>query len=343
MTEQTTRLATIWRTLADLRGTLLLLTLLTVGCGPTSFLITPVPARQGLDERIVISESPWTLNRVALIDVDGVLINARPSSLIGPAGDNPVSVFTEKLKRAAEDDRVKAIVLRINSPGGTVTATDLMYNELQRVRQQTGKPVVACMLDVAASGGYYLACAADRIYAYPTTVTGSIGVIMILPELSGTMRKIGVDVNVIKSGELKDMGSLFREMDPTERAVFQKLVDGMYERFVGVVEKGRGNIGPDGVRQLADGRVYLGPEAAELGLVDEVGTLREAIAGAKQLAGLESKPVKVVRYVQPIAYRPNIYSRTASPPEQVNVIHVELPEWLTGPAPQLLYVWAPGW
>ena len=137
--------------------------------------------------------------------------------------------------RPPADKDVRAVVLRINSPGGGVTATDLMYGEVLRFRAQTGKPVIAAMLDVAASGGYYLACAADTIYAQPTTVTGSIGVIMMAPEFAGTMQKIGVRVNVIKSGEMKDMGSPFREMNEQDRAVLQGLIDGMYARFLDVV------------------------------------------------------------------------------------------------------------
>ncbi len=317
--------------------------LLAIGCGPTSFLITPVSARQPLQEEVVIRESPWAVRKVALIDVDGMLQNARPTSVLGPRGENPVSLLAEKLDRAASDPQVKAVVLRINSPGGGVTATDLMYTQLREFRERTGKPVVAVMLDVAASGGYYLACAADRIYAHPTTVTGSIGVIMIAPEVSGTMEKIGVQVNVIKSGELKDMGSLFRRMGDKERAVFQSLIDGMYARFLDVVATRRPNLSPEQVRELADGRVFLGSQARELGLVDEVGTLREALTGAKTAAGLAQAKVRVVRYVRPLDYRPNIYAQDGSPPAQVNLVNVQLPDWLSNPTPQLLYLWAPGW
>jgi protease-4 len=216
-----------------------------------------------------------------------------------------------------------------------------MYDEVRRFRQRTGKPVIAAMLDLTASGGYYLACAADTLYAQPTTVTGSIGVILMLPEFAGTMQKIGVEVNIIKSGAMKDAGSMFRQMKPEERAMFQKLIDGMYARFLGVVEKGRPNIPPERLRELADGRVFLGPEAKELGLVDEVGTLRDAIQAAKVAAGLEGKAIKVVEYGRPLDYKPNIYARAPAAP-QVNVVNVDLPDWLHDPTPQLLYLWAPG-
>lgn len=316
---------------------------LLAGCGPTSFLITPVAARQPLAEEVVQREAFWAPAKVALIDVDGLLQNAAPSGLLGVGGEHPVALLAEKLNRAAGDAAVKAVVLRINSPGGGVTATDLMYEQLQDFRRRTGKPVVAVLLDVAASGGYYLACAADRIHALPTTVTGSIGVIMIAPEFSGTMRKIGVNVNVIKSGEMKDLGSLFREMSERDRTVFQGLIDGMYARFVEVVGRGRPEVPRDRLNELADGRVFLAPEAREHGLIDEIGTLPEAIQAAKAAAGLADAKVRVVRYIRPLDYRPNIYARGHTPPGQVNLLHVELPAWLTGPAPQLLYLWAPGW
>lgn len=326
-----------------LRSCPMLWLVLLAGCGPTSFVITPISTKQELTEEVVLRESPWAVKKIALIDVDGVLQNARPNSLLGAAGENPVSLFKEKLDKAANDADVRAVVLRINSPGGGVTATDLMYTELLRFRERTGKPVVAAMLDLAASGGYYLACGADKIYALPTTVTGSIGVIMLTPEFAGTMAKIGVHMNVIKSGEMKDMASMFREMNDKDRAVLQGLIDGMYARFLNVVAQSRKSVDPDRLRQLADGRVYLGEEAKQLGLVDEIGTFPDALAAAKEAAGLANVNVKVVEYSRPLAYRPNIYAQSDQPPGQVNLVNVQLPEWLTGPAPQLMYVWAPGW
>lgn len=319
------------------------LPLLLSGCGPASFLITPVSTKQALTEEVVLRESAWATQKIALVDVDGILQNARPTTLLGTVGENPVSLLAEKLDKAAEDKNVRAVVLRINSPGGGATATDLMYNELCRFRQRSGKPVIAVLLDVGASGGYYLACGADRIHALPTTVTGSIGVVMIAPELSGTMQKIGLRVNVIKSGELKDMGSLFREMSAQDRAVFQGLIDGMYGRFLDVVAAARSGVERERLRQLADGRVFLGTEAKQLGLVDEVGTLRDALSAAKTACGLADINVKVVQYGRPLAYRPNIYAHYDQPPGQVNLVNVRLPDWLASPSPQLMYIWAPGW
>ena len=313
------------------------------GCGPTSFLVTPVPAARDLDEHVLIREGPWAYQKITLIDVDGVLRNEREERLLAPAGENPVSLFKEKLDKAAADKRVKAVVVRINSPGGTVTASDLMYTELRRFRERSSKPVIASLLDVGASGGYYLACAADKIYAHPTTVTGSIGVVMIAPEVSGTMQKLGIRTNVFKSGALKDAGSPFREMNERDREVFQDIIEQMYARFLNVVAESRSGIDKDRLGALADGRVYLAPEAKEHGLVDELGTLHDAIAAAKQAAGIDDEKVLVVQYARPLGHRANVYAHVPGSPTQVNLVNLQLPKWLNSPSPQFLYLWAPGW
>jgi protease-4 len=313
------------------------------GCAPSSFLITPVPAERRLEEHVVLREAPLATKKIALVDVEGLLRDSRESSLLGPPGENPVALFKEKLDRAARDSRVKAVVLRINSPGGTITASDLMYHELLRFKDCTGKPVVTSMLDVAASGGYYLACGSDKIYALPTTITGSIGVIMLLPEISGTMQKLGMSMRVFKSGEMKDAGSIFRDMTPRDREMFNDLIARMYARFFDVVHDGRPEIAEDHLHEIADGRVFLGTEAQKEGLVDEVGGVHEALAAAKAAAGLCDQKVIVVEYARPLGYRPNVYARSDQPAPQVNMINIQLPDWLSGQSPQMMYLWAPAW
>src|SRR5205823_7348630 len=192
------------------------------------------------------------------------ILNARSSGLFG-SGENPMSLFRERLDAAAEDCHVKAVVLRINSPGGAVTGSDIMYQEVLNFRQDTGKPVVACMMDVAASGAYYIAMGCDKVYAHPTTVTGSIGVIMSLYNASGLFIKLGVSSEPIKSGPNKDIGNPGRPMTDEERAILQGMVNGFYDQFVKVVVRGRSLPEPQ-VRALADGRVYTGIEAKRLGL-----------------------------------------------------------------------------
>lgn len=313
------------------------------GCAPTSFLITPVSGERRLDEHVVLREAPLATKKIALVDVEGLLKDSREGSLLGMPAESPVALFKEKLDRAARDSRVKAVVLRINSPGGTVTASDLMYEELCRFKKCTGKPVITSMLDLTASGGYYLACASDKIYALPTTVTGSIGVIMLLPEVAGTMQKLGMSMRVFKSGEMKDAGSIFRDMTPRDREMFNDLIARMYARFFAVVHEGRPQIAEDHLREIADGRVFLGPEAQKEGLVDEVGGVYEALGAAKAAAGLCDQNIIVVEYARPPGYRSNVYARTDQPAPQVNMINIQLPDWLNGQSPQMMYLWAPAW
>lgn len=313
----------------------------TAGCGPTAYKITPVPADRELEETTLIDEGGWSPGKIVLVDVDGLIMNAEKFSLIGE-GENPVSVFTEKLDKAAEDPSVKGLLLRINSPGGGVTASDVMYTELLRFKEKTKgqRPVVAMMMDVAASGGYYLACGTDEIVAHPTTVTGSIGVIMYTVNLSGTMNKIGIEAEAIKSGRMKDAGSPFKKLSAEERAMFQSIIDEFFDRFVKVVVAGRPELDEAQVRGVADGRVYTAEQALELKLVDRIGTLRDAIACVKTRTG--EKKVKVVTYQRPLEYTPNVYARQPSGPPQMNLINVQLPDSWLPPTPQFMYLWAPG-
>lgn len=319
----------------------ILMSLLLAGCGPTAFKITPVPADQELEEEVVFRDKGWLADKILLIDVDGVLLNMSKPALLS-SGENPVVTFVEKLEKAARDKAVKAIILRINSPGGSVTASDLMYSELQYYKQRTGgeKPVVAMLMDVAASGGYYLACGCDEIVAQPTTVTGSIGVIMQLVNFSGTMDKIGIEATAIKSGPMKNAGSPFKPLTPQEEDIFQSLVDDFYGRFLDVVVKGRPDMSEAEVRTVADGRVYSAEQALELGLIDRIATLRETVEAVKEQIG--ARRVRVVTYKRPLGWKPNVYAHQSTEPPQVNLININTSaDWLT-PQPQFLYLWAPG-
>lgn len=311
------------------------------GCGRTAYRLEPIPADRSLQEETLIHEGGLAPAKIALIDIGGVIMNAGKPSLFGE-GENPVSRFVEQLDKAARDPAVRGVVLRINSPGGAVTAADIMYQEVQCFKRRTGgrRPVVAMMMDVAASGGYYIACGADEIVAHPTTLTGSIGVIMLAVNFSGTMDKIGVETDAIKSGKMKDAGSPFRRMRPEERAVFQHLIDEYYERFVKVVLGGRPGLDEAKVRELADGRVYSGQQALDAGLVDKVGTLRDALACMKQRIG--AKRVRVVGYKRPTDHKPNIYANGPAGPPQVNLLNIQIPQSFIAPEPQFLYLWAPG-
>jgi protease-4 len=310
-------------------------------------LLKPTYVGGPLDETVIIEPDHWLCrDKVVLIDVEGLLLNARSSSLFGD-GENPVSLFRERLDAAATDCHVKAVILRINSPGGGVTASDIMYQDLCNFRQETHKPVVACLMDVAASGGYYVAMGCDRVYAHPTTVTGSIGVIMSLYNASRLCDMLGIKSDPIKSGANKDLGNPARPMSPQERAILQSMVLSFYDQFVHVVACSR-KLPEERVRALADGRVYTGLEAHKLGLVDQVGYLEDAMQAALEMAGL--KDAALVAYDRDGGYRGSIYAAAPflggrmSIPSQITV-KLDVPglAGLTGPGGAgFMYLWEPG-
>ncbi|MEK6643952.1 MAG: signal peptide peptidase SppA [Planctomycetota bacterium] len=295
-----------------------------------------MPRDLTVEEEIVTRAPGWTSDRIAVIDVSGVLMNAHMPGLFSE-GEHPVSFTVEKLTVAAEDRRVKAIVLRINSPGGSVTASDSLYQEVLAFKKKTGKPVIAYFQDVAASGGYYMACASDEIMAQRTSVTGSIGVVMQMMDLSRLMSVVGISADAITSGEFKDAGSPFRPMKADERKVFQGLVNGFYQQFVAVVAAGRPKLTRDQILKLADGRVYTAEQALEFGLIDRIGTLTDAIETAKNRAGI--KAANVVMYHRPLDWTPNIYATgPGSTPQAINLFNVNLPSFWTR-QPRFMYIW----
>ena len=194
-----------------------------------------------------------------------------------------------QIQAARDDAEVRAVVIRINSPGGSAPASQEVGEELKKLRA-SGKVVIASMGDVAASGGYWIAALCDRIYANPGTITGSIGVYIPYANWQELLKKIGVSGEKIKSGPHKDMLSPERPMSEKERAIVQEMVDDLYEQFVAVVAEGR-KMDPVKVRQLADGRIYTGRQAKALGLVDEMGSMEEAVLAAAKTAGITGKPV----------------------------------------------------
>jgi protease-4 len=233
-------------------------------------------------------------DKIVVVPVEGEIASA-DDSLGGTQPTTTPEGLADALRQAGEDTSVAAVVLEVNSPGGGVTASDEMHQSILDFKKNTGKPVVVSMGDTAASGGYYISTAADRIVANETTLTGSLGVIFQLNNFAEAAHKYGIKQVVIKSGKYKDIGNAFREMKPEEREIFQSIVDDSYSEFVDVISEGR-DIPKDRVREIADGRVYSGRQAKELGLVDSFGGLDEASAIAGKLAG--TSDTIVVRYVQ---------------------------------------------
>jgi protease-4 len=314
------------------------------GCNMPSLLIKPVSNTNELEEQEV-QPSPTSRaffkaprDKVAIIELEGMLINARSGGLLGPE-ENSLSLFTQQLDRAAKDEAVKAVVLRINSPGGTVTCSDTMYQMVKKFRAETKKPVVADTQEVAASGAYYVACAADQIVAHPTSVIGSIGVIFETFEVSGAMGKLGISSTAIKSGPLKDMGTPFKPLDPQARDVMQGIVDEYYARFVSIVTNDRKITDPDTLKLVTDGRVFSGQRAAELRLVDRTGLLPDAIDLARQLA--QAPGARVIVYKRPYGYSGSIYARSTIQPVRDNVLKLELPDSTMTRPTGFYYLWVP--
>ena len=235
-------------------------------------------------------------DRVALIRIEGVILDAQAT--------------ISELKQYSENPLVKAIVLRIDSPGGGVVPSQEIHDAVKRVKNKSNKAVIASMGTVAASGGYYIAAATDRIIANPGTLTGSIGVIMEMANFEGLMKKVGVEGVGIKSGRFKDVGSPLRKMSDEERKLLQSVMDDVHHQFIQAVADGR-SLEVSDVEPLADGRIYTGRQAKDARLVDELGDLDDAIHIAADIAGMEGEP-KVVEPRKRFSFRDIIESRWAS-------------------------------
>lgn len=215
--------------------------------------------------------------RVAIVELEGVIIE--------------VDDLVRELKAHRDNPSVRAVVMRINSPGGVVAPTQELHDAVLRLRQ-AGKPVVASLGAVAASGGYYVAVACSEIYANPGTLTGSIGVIMQLANFEQLMKKVGVDYVVVKAGQFKDIGNVARAMTPDERRVMQALLDDVHGQFIAAVATGR-KLPREDVVRFADGRIFSGTQAKELRMVDALGGLEEAVLASAKLAGIPSPPTVI--------------------------------------------------
>ncbi|MEM1167405.1 MAG: signal peptide peptidase SppA [Planctomycetota bacterium] len=333
---------------------------LLAGCLPSRVVIDLAPRDGELTETAVISDDGANAlsPKVALIAVEGVLSeNPAPAGLI-QTRTNPVDRLVTQLERADADDRVKAVVLRIDSPGGTVSASETLYNELARFRARTNKPIVVSMGGVAASGGYYIALAGDELVAQESTITGSIGVLIQTFNVAEGLRQIGIVAPAVTSGPNKDVANPLEPLRDEQYAVLEDLVDEFYDAFTANVREHRPDVTDWSL--ATDGRVVTGPRALELGLVDSIGGIREAFTRAKTLADLDR--AHLVRYHDAGTTVNSAYARTFDPsgtnqlswPDgertqagvfaggtQVNLIQVNLPAGLWS-TPGVYYLWA-GW
>ncbi len=236
---------------------------------------------------------------IAIIHLDGVLVSGQSGGGLWQTYTGSEAV-AEQMREAIDDPHIRAVVLRINSPGGTGPGAQEISASVVRLRQ-AGKPVVASLADMAASGGYWIAAQCDAIISNPATLTGSIGVLMEVVNLQELYDKLGMDFETVKSGPYKDLGSANRPLEDDERAILQSMVDDIFEQFVEAVVQGR-NMDYHEVMALADGRVFTGRQAEDLGLVDGQGDLEDAIALAADMAGLERWSVRALRRASPWAW-----------------------------------------
>lgn len=228
-----------------------------------------------------------TGNQIAVIRIEGPIVSSSPGGF-GAGTVAAADRIIDELEQAKENPQVKAVILRLNTGGGTTVASDEIGREVENLRQ-SGKPVVASMGEMAASGGYWISCKADRIVANPSTLTGSIGVIMQITKMQELYRKIGIETTNFTTGPYKDMGATNRDISPEEAKIFQSLINDSYEDFVQVVADGR-KMDLERARQLADGRIYSGKQAKAVGLVDELGTFQDAVNLTAKLAKIEGEP-----------------------------------------------------
>ncbi len=271
-------------------------------------------------------------DKILLIGVNG-MISDKPKK--GFLSESPSLV---QLNRAQKDRKIKAVLFKINSPGGTITASDILYHEISSYREKTGNKITVCMMDVAASGAYYMSLPADVILAHPTTITGSVGVISLQPKIKGLMDKIGVGVDVQKTGKYKDMGSPYRETGDEEKKLMQKAMESFGGRFIDLVKKHR-KLSKEALAEVSTARIFLSDEALKIGLIDKIGYISDAVKETKKLAGLPDD-AKVVVYRRAEFPEDNYYNIAGAAAGTLNpsLINLELPEILNAKA-GFYYLW----
>ena len=291
--------------------------------------------KENLEEVVLVTSA--AKEKILVIDVEGMINSLAAQGSLSREGDVLSRVYY-RLERAAADPLVKGVILRLETPGGEVTASDILYHEILRFKEKTGRPVVGLMMSLAASGGYYIASACDTVIAHPSTLTGSIGVISIFPSVETLFDKIGVKMTIIKSGGMKDSGSPFRAMTEEEKKSFQGIIDEYYEDFLNAVLKGRkGRLTSDELRPIADGRVYTAKQALKLKLIDDIGYFDNALQKTLSLASLKS--AKVVAYTYYPKSKTNIYA--ASLVEAPLLEKKSLENWLPQLRTGFYYLWLP--
>ena len=290
-----------------------------------------------LKEHEISRDSSFARNKILVIDISGLIRSGQGHGLFARY-TTPYSIKAI-LNKAASDERIRAVVLRIDSPGGEVTATDVVYHDILAFKEQTGIPVYASIMSLGTSGAYYVGATADEIYSHPTSIIGSIGVIARVPQFAELADKIGYSEIIFKSAKNKDLGDPLKKMPEEQQVILQNTIDSMHERFLEVVVKSRpGYQTKAELRPIADGRIYTAEEALRVELIDGIAYLDEVIAKAKLSAGLEN--ARVVTYNHTAGHDSNIYSRL---PMQVNLLNIDLRNIFADGLPGFHYLWMPAY
>jgi protease-4 len=306
----------------------------------TSFKTTVTETVEGrrYDEIFITGEKDAS-DKILCIPVAGIIMRGGSFLWRGSQREDIVDSVINALKRAQDDSQIKAIILRVNSPGGGITECDQIHKEIIRFKEKRPDvQIIAFMDSVAASGGYYISAPAHRIVATPTTLTGSIGVIIDLINIEGLYEKLGLKDMVFKSGAKKDMGSATREITDEEKEIFQGIINEMYQRFVKVVDEGRKNLDETQVLKLADGRIYTGVQALQNGLVDELGDFKDSIEIAKRLVHLTR--ARVIEYKKHWNFFEWLETAIQHFNPQLNLVAQINELTLERYTPRFLYLWA---
>jgi protease-4 len=297
-------------------------------------LSTPQP----LQEQVVEGKGG---KKILLLDISGEISEREKSGgLLTKGTASMVDLTREALKKAEEDSDIAGVIVRINSPGGTVTASDIIRHDIAAFKERKKVPVFACIMSVGASGGYYIATAADEIIAHPTAITGSIGVLLMKFDLEGLLEKVGVREQTIKSGINKDILSPFRKTTPEELKLVQAIIDQLYERFLDVViARPNNTLSRSELRILADGRIYTAQQALAVKLIDKTGYLDDVIDEMKKRLAVEQ--AQVVMYYRPGSYKGSIYAETAGETSSLaNLLNMSGGAGLI-PESRFMYLWQP--
>ncbi len=282
------------------------LAFLLTGCAIS---IPLIPKPEPLREQVI--EGKGTA-KILLMDITGFISeHDKERGLLGSSSPSIMSQVRETLQKAEDDAAIVGVIIRINSPGGTITASDIIHHDIVRFKDRRKVPVYACIMSIGTSGGYYIAAAADNITAHPTSITGSFAVMMMTMNIEGLMNKIGVSELTIKSGDKKDILSPFRPATPEEKQIVQTIINQFHKKFVDTIISRHGNtLSRKDIESLADGRIYSSEQALTAKLIDRVGYLDDVIAEMKKKVGVTD--AKIITYYHPGSYKGTIYASSAA-------------------------------